>query len=527
MGKISAVKHVGAGNENGPVVGVRQKCWHPEGDYDLPESHVGFFNNNTHPLVCFFGGFGTAKTHTGAQKAVLKLLTNHNKIGGAVAPTMSHVDRVMIPTVQMVLDECWEFVYANGKTGPVQYKIVRSQTNPRIEVPLFGSSMEFTYASPDNLKGQNWRWAWGDEPGLWDEKVWRMFIARIRVKNRPGEYERTGGFRQIMLTGTPEGYNWLYYQTVGNEKNAGCEIGESPRCRVWYASTRDAPWLDPGVLEMLLEEYPADLAAEKIDGKFLPVGKGQVYTFERKKHVVACEFDPDYPITFTMDWGVAPIVAVVQQTRPMPPVKGQKGKPKTVTYALDEVQFARGSIDDVVKELANRWGSRLKNITTGEQRFAVQCCGDATGKAQTATGTAAWEDFYKRLAAHEIAFEERQLNSNPPVSDRVAVMNAQLDHGYYFVHPRCKNLIRSFESTYWDEAKSGRKLEKKAGSDFTHMSDAATYDIFRLHGLDRVKMSEAGRTGYKGGMSLDDWIDDTSRDQRKPSGRKAAKSRGF
>ena len=527
MGKISAVRHVGVGHENGPVVGIRQKCWHHEGDFDVPDAHTGFFNDNRHPLICFFGGIGTAKTHTGAQWCVKKLLTNHGKVGGAVGPTMSHIDRVMIPAVKLVLDHCWELVFENGKTAPIPYKISKAQTNWHIDIPLFGSSVQFTYAEVDNLIGMNWRWAWGDEPGTWGQDVWPSFIMRVRVRNAPGEYQRTLGFRQIGLTGTPEGYNWLYYQTVGSGQNDGCEKGESPRCRVWYASTRDAPWLADGVVEMIMEECPADLVAEKIDGKFLPVGKGQVYTFNRHKHVTTeAEFDTNYPITFTMDWGVAPIVAVVHQTRPLPQKEGEAGRRKMVTYAIDEIQFSRGQVKDVVEGLAKRWRSRVVNISTNEQRFAVECCGDAAGKAMGATGPAAWEDFYTRLGAEGIRYVERQLNSNPAISDRVAVMNAQLDHGYYFVHPRCKNLIRSFESTFWDEAKSGRKLEKKPGSDFTHMSDAATYDVFRHHGLDRIKMAEAGRTGYRGGMSLDEWMKDDSRSP-KPTGRKASARRGF
>jgi len=512
MGRVSAVKYLGSAPDgSGHVVGIRMRCWHPDATEPPPLACREFYFDDQHSLVCLFAGYGFSKTHTGAMWAARKLLTNRNKVGGAVAPTMSHVERVMIPALLLALNECWEVVYANGKTGPIPYKLNRSSSNMRLEVPMLGSSVEFTYADKDNLKGQNWRWAWGDEPGIWDDDVWPSFLARVRATVTDEEAERTGAFRQIALTGTPEGYNWLYYETVGKDTYAGCDRGEHPTVRVWFGSTRQATWLPEDWLERLMEQYPADLLEEKIEGKFLPVGKGQVYTFDRRLHVRPCEFDPNYPLTFTMDWGVAPIVAVVHQTRPDP-----ENPKKRITYALDEVHFARGDISNIVQKLVATWGSKVKNVTTGEQRHRIICCGDATGKTKNATGTQAWGDFYARLASYGLAYTEAQLGSNPPVSDRVAVANAIFDHKGYFIDPRCKHLIRSFESTYWDEGNPGRKLEKKKGADMTHMADAATYDLFRMFGTDRLKTGEAGRVAYVPGLGTDEWIRQDKQKRRPP-----------
>ena len=461
------------------IVAINLARWHPNGEASyVQDAYVSWHET---PFKCFFGGYNSGKSFSGSHDSVLAAAHNPGVVGGVIGPTMPHVRRVMIPTLEFILNECWEVTFDDGSTGPMPY--VLNQSKWELTLPLFkNAKMSFTFADEDNLKGQNWRWGWGDEPGLWEEGAFNSFNARVRVAPTPQEVLR-GAYRQIGLTGTPEGINWLYHRTVGNENNNGCLEGTHPNLRVWYAKTQDAVWAPPDWLQNLIETLPEDEREAKLNGRFTANSRGHVYNFDRTKHVKHLDYDPNYPLTISFDWGRSPIVMVVHQTI------GTAGSNSRVIHALDEIQFERGTIADVVYEFAKRWKMKIgyNDINNGYiQPIPIVVCGDATGKSMGATGVNAWADLFDRLASHDLRFTDKKLNNNPTIRDRVAVVNAKLDNGRYFISPKCRLLAKSFELTYWNPL-NANKLLKPVNDDPTHLSDAAGYDIFREYGKDRIQ----------------------------------------
>ena len=113
--------------------------------------------------------------------------------------------------------------------------------------------------------------------------------------------------------------------------------------------------------------------------------------------------------------------------------------------------------------------------------------GDATGESRrTVSSRTDWQivrEFCARYA-DQLKLGSRVPSSNPPVRDRVNIVNARLKNylgdRHLFVDPKCKLLIKDLERVVWRADPHGNLLSELDKSDpmLTHASDALGYLVY-------------------------------------------------
>lgn len=408
-----------------------------------------FIRDRQHWLKFLIGGYGIGKTHALGYHAVLGLFVNRGTTGGAIGETWEKVRQDLLPAVQSILD--W---------SGVEYK--HHKTEHWIHVPAWRSTVQFMSAEePDRIKGQNWAWAVGNEPGLWREDAFLNTIARLRVPC---------AWKFFALGGTPEGFNWLYRHAI---KEPGQEVftGRHPEVRVWNADTRDSFWLDQSYAQRIIDRYPPDLVDEKIKGMFTHVGVGAIYPHFSDANIQPVTRDRALRLVLMLDFNIAPAVALLGQHRPHPRLG-------IVVEVLREVWMRRGTTADVISEVCR--------VVADEDLIDKHDCvleviGDQTGESTHATGAVCYDEVFRVLHEHGIGWENRTPRKNPPRKDRYAIVNGALYHGRLVIHPGCERLGEDFREVTYKEG----TLLPDAGplGDKTHLSDACGYDVFSVFGV--------------------------------------------
>lgn len=432
--------------------------------------------NMRHRNLFMIGGLGSGKTATAAFKACVMSTVNPGTTVGAVGQSYKAAKKDLFPAIEKVLK-------ATGLEEGRDYKYNRSDFlfniwawNGKIQ----GSSAQ----DPEILVGDNWSAAVGNEPGLWPEQSYLNLLARVR--------DPEAKFQQIGLFGTPEGFNWLYKHSVKKYPGADLSDDADPRARIHFCTTHEATWLGDYV-EHLTDIYSKDLIDEKVGGQFVSVGSGRVYSgFNRHKHMGDFDFFENAPLLLALDFNVAPGIALICQVVPHPDFG-------SVMYVHDEIHIDRGSTADVIHEFARRypsreWANEYFDDPKGEWTESLIVCGDATGTAVHATGKSCYGEVFRVLGEAGWAFTDYTPSSNPPVSDRVAVMNGSFEKNRIHVHPRCEKLVDDFEMVTF--IPGTRKIDKK-NIELTHMSDGLGYMNDALFGRRAAVDINAGAYGGK------------------------------
>ena len=107
--------------------------------------------------------------------------------------------------------------------------------------------------------------------------------------------------------------------------------------------------------------------------------------------------------------------------------------------------------------------------------------GDASGASMQTTGYSDYQVIRNYFASRLAKVAYRVPKANPPVRDRVSLMNARLrnarDEVQLFVDPKCKELIDDFEQVSYQEEST--QIDKDKDRKRTHLSDALGYLIWQ------------------------------------------------
>jgi predicted phage terminase large subunit-like protein len=194
-------------------------------------------------FAAFVAGIGSGKTVAGAYKVLAtdRMYANHGMVVG--------------PTVENLRDTTWETcVNDPGLWKPWITKVNKTENTVRLST---GCKVLFKSADkPKRLRGPNLSWVWIDEAAQISKEAWQILIGRLR---------EGGSFGSIFITTTPEGKNWVYD-----------EFAAKPERSLYRCSTRDNPFLDPEVHEVLEGEYGGDYADQELRGKFVEFGAGLI-----------------------------------------------------------------------------------------------------------------------------------------------------------------------------------------------------------------------------------------------------------
>jgi len=230
----------------------------------------------------------------------------------------------------------------------------------------------------------------------------------------------------------------------------------------------------PDYYERLKQSYDARFYEQEVMGNYLHMKVGRVYhAFERAGNVAAVKLDVNRPLMWALDFNVDPMSAVVAQV-----VDGR-------VAVLDEIVLSRATTMQACEEFRGRYSSHGAGLVV----YA-----DATGARMQTTGRSDLKVVEEEVGHGEYGPVKFLVpKSNPPVSERVALMNSKLGSAAgvrsLVIDPRCTELIKDFEQVSFKEG--SQIVDKEKDPKRTHLSDALGYLVWQEFG-------DKGRVGERG-----------------------------
>ena len=387
-------------------------------------------------MRAFVAGYGSGKSWAGCCSLARHFWEFPGIDAGYFAPTYPQIRDIFYPTVT----ECFEDWGLNAVVRPSVHEVLVYDGAGRYRGTVKCRSMD----EPESIVGFKIGRALVDEidvmPADKAENVWRKIIARMR-------YKAKGLQNGVDVTTTPEGFRFVYSQFVR-------QVREKPELASLYGIVHASTWdnaanLPEDYIPSLMASYPAQLIEAYIDGQFVNLQSGTVYSaYDRALNASAESVHGGEPIFVGMDFNVGKMAAVIHVLR--------DGQP----HAVDEITGAYDT-PDMIRRLKERFwrhdGSRFV------QTRSIRVYPDASGGSRKSVN-ASTSDL---ALLKDAGFAVSAGSANPPVKDRVNSMNAMFCNAKgerrYFVNASlCPNYAEALERQAWD--KSGEP-DKTSGYD--------------------------------------------------------------
>ena len=370
----------------------------------------------------FVAGFGAGKTEAAILRCITGLLANPGVNRGFYEPTYDLIRMIAWPRFEQILTEL-----------EIPYRLQKTPLN-QIDVEGYGTVMFRSMENPNRIVGYEHADADIDELDTLKRDdaahVWRQVMARNRQKKQ--------GFNTIGVTTTPEGFKFVYEQWR-KEARPGYEIIQAP--------TRSNPHLPDGYIDSLQNAYPEHLLQAYLEGRFVNLTSGTVYT-SYNRH--ACASDEEIregePLFIGCDFNVTKQAATVY-------VQRDGGR---TWHGVDELVNMYDT-PEMIRIIQSRYGDHQVYIYP-----------DASGKSRK-TVDASKSDI---ALLEQAGFWVRVNKRNPMVKDRILAMNAALESGRVKINAaKCPVTAECLEQQVY---KNGEP-DKSNGRD--HQNDATTYPI--------------------------------------------------
>jgi hypothetical protein len=317
---------------------------------------------------------------------------------------------------------------------------VIKETGSRI---LFRAVDEF-----ERLRGTNLAWFGLDELTYTSEEAWLRLEGRLRD---PGAVRLCG-----FAVWTPKGFDWVHRRFL-RERVEGYEaIFATP-----YENVHVLEKI-PDYYERLKRSYDQRFFEQEALGTYLNVNAGAVYhAFLRERNVRELMIDPTLPLLWALDFNVDPMSSLIAQK-----LNGE-------IRVLDEIVLSRATTQQACEEFQLRFPVHQAGIVV---------YGDASGNRMQTSGTSDYAILGEFLPRNGYMNYRVQVPaSNPPVRERVALVNAQFlskyEEVHLFVDPKCKEVIKDLEEVTY-KMDSGI-IDKEKDSKRTHLSDALGYPVWQ------------------------------------------------
>jgi hypothetical protein len=376
------------------------------------------------PFPCFCGGFGSGKTAALVARAMA--LKAHFRTCDIA---------YYLPTYPLVEDIAFRRFPELCERKEWSYKI--NKASAYIEFPNAGRIVFRTMENPERIIGYEVAHSLLDElDTLKPEKardVWNKVIARNRQKCSMANTVAVGT--------TPEGFGFVYDRWVKNKV---------PGYTLFRAKTSDnAANLPAGYIDNLRGTYPDNLLLAYLDGEFVNLTSGSVYTkYDRHLNGTHARIEQGEPLHIGMDFNVQNMAACVWVIR------------DNNIFAVDELT---GIFDTpaMIQAIKNRYPDH-----------SILVYPDASGRARKSNNASESDLSLLRDAKFSVMVN----GSNPAVKDRVLATNRMIhingERRLRVNVDRCPSLVEALEKQCYD--KNGEP-DKSTGLD--HIIDAATYMV--------------------------------------------------
>lgn len=402
-----------------------------------------------YPLFC--GGFGSGKSLTMSVCVGMDLdLAPGVKIG-AYAPTFDLLSLITVPYIKELLYKSdIPFKYDNQKKifflSEKRQIICRSMENPERIVGY--ETLRAHVDELDTLKPEKAKRAWNAIIARNRQKVYVIDEDGNKVPNPLHDPENQDSDQWLThknrVSGytTPEGFSFAHDRWIENGSNG---------YKIYKVSTySNQKHLPPDYIPNLIASYPPQLIKAYLDGEFVNLTSGAVYSnFDRvmnSSNELAKDGDT---LHIGMDFNVRNMAAGIHIIR--------DGKP----IAVDEVTggLDTPSVCDIIKE-------KYPNNP-------IIVYPDASGNGNSSKSASESDIAIIRASG----FKVKAPSKNPRIKDRVAAMSAAICNGngerFYKVNTMmCPGITDSLERQVYDS----NGLPDKAGG-FDHHSDEVGYFV--------------------------------------------------
>lgn len=368
-------------------------------------------------------GFGAGKTEAAIKRSIIGKLINPDCDRGFYAPTYDLIRMIAFPRFEAALEEL-----------NIPYRLYKSPLN-YLEIGGKGKIYFRSMDAPHRIIGYEHADADVDELDTMKPDdaayAWRQILARNRQKKMNNSQNSVG------ITTTPEGFKFVY-ETWKKSPKAGYEIIQAP--------TQSNPHLPEGYIQSLMDIYPSNLLAAYLEGQFVNLQSGTVYSaYDR----IACRSDESVKdgelLNIGMDFNVTNMSAVVYVSR------------GTVWHAVDEFKgiYDTPNMIRIIKEKYPNHSIRIYPDASGRSRKSVD---------------ASISDISLLESAGFVIYANR---SNPAVKDRILATNVAFEKGRVKINDQnCPEYARCMEQLAYD---ANGSPDKKSNLD--HLPDAGTYPI--------------------------------------------------
>lgn len=436
-------------------------------------------NDQKSDVIAVTAGLGSGKTHAANQKhLLLSLINDKSPFSAYVLPTHSEIKGVGFPRMEETLTEA-------GLTIGKDFEIFTSQIDPKIVLKFLNHEIKYLSAhKPQRIRAFEYSHASGDEVGDWPYEAYRNLRSRVRCKRAK--------VRQTVLWGAPQGLGWFADEFDSDTLDGWNRDKERDHWRLTTVSDRgidyeflfrrmrirtdDNPFVPGSYVAELVQNFSYNKNKLKAyrDGIFAPFYEGNaVQAFNEDRHIQEIEISRHLPIYYCWDFNHTPLANLVMQIQPHESSWGRENK-----YCfLSESSGDDSLIFDSVQEF-----SRSHPV---EQfgKTPIYLYGDRSGHARSHKVRGSdYETIYSKLK--ELGYERVEIRATKrvaPEAESIEALNKGFSYDRILVSPKCKNLIRGFQSARWKQGE--RKLDKSKDNDATYFInwlDASKYPIWQL-----------------------------------------------
>lgn len=393
----------------------------------LTKPQADFFTS-TAKYPAFVGGFGSGKSETLAQRAIADAAHSAKALIGIYAPTYDLLKLVNMSRIELKLHE-------HG----IRHKAHTQDKAIYTSHPGFGDFIFRTMDTPERIVGYETFRAHADELDTLKTEhartAWNQIIARNRQRlpDRPGAHNRASAYT------TPEGFRFTHERWV---------VNATPDYQIYRAPTYSNPFLPADYIEGLRSTYPAQLIDAYIEGQFVNLTSGTVYSsYDRDRCDSRETIRPGEQLFIGMDFNIGAMAACIGVKR----VDG-----------LHFVEEISGVLDTP---------EMIRTINSRYEGHAIRVYPDASGGGRKTVDASKSDLILLKQAGFRVVVNP----ANPAVRDRIVAMNSGFESARVWVNSRtCPTLAASLEQQAYNPQ---GEPDKQGG--FDHQVDAAGYLVVK------------------------------------------------
>lgn len=390
-----------------------------------------FLSTDKYPA--FVGGFGCGKSEVMAVSAIRDALTSSSSLIGIYEPTYDLIRLIMAPRLQERLSDCG-----------ISYKYNKQEQMIYTSTTGCGDFVLRTMEKPERIVGYETYRSHVDELDTLKMVRAADVMRRVQSRNRQKLKGIKEQMNRVCAYTTPEGFRYVYHTWVKSPK---------PGYVLYRAKTLSNPFLPDDYVQSLRDSYPANLIEAYLNGEFVNMQSGAVYTsFDRKLNNCLDSVLPNDQLHIGMDFNIRKMSAVVLVIR--------DGQPRVV----DEF-FGQDDTPAMIRAIKLRY-----------PKHKVAVYPDASGQSGSSTSASLSDHSLLRQAEFAVVVDL----ANPGVRDRVLAVNGLLcnmegERRLLINVAACPNLVECLEQQAYDDKGDP---DKKSGHD--HLPDSLGYACVKM-----------------------------------------------